>query len=101
MRRGDVIVAAVECDLAKDAHDVLVRFRITHPGCSASHSTLTGGDPGDPPEGAIESVSIRYQHRGWNGTAGYNTSPAPPDIDAWARQPEREATLFQQALDNA
>ena len=103
MRRGDLIEAWTEYDLTTDPDfptfaEIEVVFRITHPGCPPSYSNLDGGDPGDPPEAEIASVWIEVV----DAETGFcSFVPAPPHIDAWARQDDREWTLFQQALDRA
>lgn len=104
LNRGDVVEAFTEFEVFPDAAgvtepeyvDVAVRFRITVRGYPA-----TFDDPADGPEGEIESVRTCFVYRDRNGVANRNYAPAPPDIDAWARHPDRTATLFQQALDNA
>lgn len=102
---GDVVTAWTEYEIFPDAADVTepeyvdveVQFRITVRGYDA-----TFDDPADGPEGEIECVRMvpgRYSTA--TRTERTTLVPAPPDIDDWARMPAREATLFQQALDNA
>lgn len=92
LRVGDTISAWTEYDMTEDGDnpgfvDVAVTFRITVRGYAATHD-----GPADGPEGEIEMVHI--------GSLTF-ALPAPPEIDAWARHPDRFSTLFQRALDNA
>jgi len=97
LNRGDVVTARTEFEIFPDAADVteplfldvVVQFRITVRGYDATHD-----DPAEGPEGEISDVMMRDQ---WSGVF----YQAPPEIDAWAREPDRAATLFQQALDRA
>lgn len=94
LNRGDRVTAWVECDLTEDSPEVCVAFRITVRGYPA-----TFDDPAEGPEGEIEWVMVPAP-RG-DGVGVNKLTSAPPEIDAWARHPDRQWTLFQQALDNA
>lgn len=71
-RVGNVVTAWTEFEIFPDAADVteplfvdvVVQFRITHPGCPARISHIDGGEPAEGPEGEVLDVMAHDQ---WGG----------------------------------
>lgn len=74
--------------------EVEVVFNITDPGTPPNP---WGDDPGSGPDGEIVEV---LEVNSYDPVCRrYATFPACAEIDAWARAPERFATLLQRAID--
>lgn len=109
MRRGDTLTAGTvyqvppyaEDDLDVEDISVLVTFEVTVAGSPDHYDASIGGpggwSPGDSPEAVICEVRIEVFN---DAVRRWIAIPAPPEIDAWARDPARDAALWDRALVN-